>query len=281
MNDVYLITNTVNGKQYVGVTRRGVDARFREHVLESNAGSSTILHNAIRKYGADHFTVMVLESNIPDDQAAEREQHYIREYQTFYPNRTGYNMTEGGGGVVGYHHTAATKAKVSERLKGHKFPESRNKKIQAAMTGREYKDEWRQALSESRMGRFTAEDNPFFGKHHTEVTKSAISAANSKHEVVQLDAGTRDEIRSFANANKAGEWVVAHKLSTAQPLTCSGRIGEVCRSKNNRCTAYGYGWAFRESLSTNCRAEDELPLKAQSTLLEQGDDIVSATGNSR
>ena len=65
MNDVYLITNTVNGKQCVGVTRSGVDALFREHVLEANAGSSTILHNAVRKYGADHFTVMVLESNIP------------------------------------------------------------------------------------------------------------------------------------------------------------------------------------------------------------------------
>ena len=245
MYEVYLITNNINGKFYVGVTCRGHQERFKEHILDAMNGSSTALHQAIRKYGPSQFSICVLESDVPDNLVDEREMYYIKQYNTFSSN-SGYNMTEGGGGMVGYKHTDEAKAKISAKLLGHKFPESRNQKIKQAMTGREYKPEWSAALSAARVGKFTKEDNSFYGKHHTDKTKSMISDANTKHRVLQLDKITREVIHLFKNTGEAGKWVVENGYSTAKPTTCEGRIGEVCRNGNNLSTAYGFGWKFDE-----------------------------------
>ena len=42
MYDVYLITNRINGKRYVGITCRGYQARFQEHINEAMNGSKTM-----------------------------------------------------------------------------------------------------------------------------------------------------------------------------------------------------------------------------------------------
>lgn len=246
MNQVYLITNRVNGKRYVGITCRSYFDRFKEHVHEALNGSTSMLHAAMRKYGPDRFDVILLESNIPDSEIEAREQHYIKLYNTFYTSRIGYNMTEGGGGMCGYKHTEDAKAKISKALTGHVFDESRNQKIQSAMIGREYKPEWRAALSKSRKGRFKGQDNPFYGKQHTSSAKDAVSRANSKHSVLQIDPTTREVLNVFRNCSAAGEYVVSSSLTTAEPSTCGGRIGEVCRKGNPQSTAYGYHWEFGE-----------------------------------
>ena len=246
MNEVYLITNRVNGKRYVGITCRGYQERFKEHIHEALNGSTTILHNAIRKYGVDNFDLILLESDVPDELIGKREQHYIALYNTFYSSGIGYNMTEGGGGMSGYKHTEDAKNKISESLQGHQFPQSRNKKIQEAMTGREYKPEWRAALSQARLGRFTKEENPFYGKHHSEKTKQRVSDANTKHAVLQLDPISHELLQRFKNPKAAGEFIVASGYTKAHPNTCGGRISEVCRSGKLSCTAYGFSWKFEE-----------------------------------
>lgn len=246
MNEVYLITNRVNGKRYVGITCRGYQERFKEHVNEAMNGSTTILHNAIRKYGVDKFDLMILESNIEDTDIGNKEQYYIELYNTFYSSGIGYNMTEGGGGMSGYRHTEEAKQKISDSLKGRKYSEIRNKKIQEAMTGREYKPEWREALSQSRLGRFKGNENPFYGKQHSEETKKRVSEANTKHHVLQIDKSTDEVLRKFHNPKHAGTWIVENGHSSGHPDTCGGRISEVCRNANKACTAYGFKWRFEE-----------------------------------
>lgn len=59
-------------------------------------------------------------------------------------------------------------------------------------------------------------------------------------------------------------------------LTSNVEVNPVPSLRNMDSSGYS-----KKGQSTNRRAEGELPLEAQSTLLEQGDDIVSATGNSR
>ena len=80
-NDVYLITNTVNGKKYVGVTKHGYQFRFHQHILESRANHhNSILHKAIVKYGEDKFIVEPLEVDVPDELLKEKEKYYIKLY---------------------------------------------------------------------------------------------------------------------------------------------------------------------------------------------------------
>lgn len=243
MYEVYLVTNLINGKRYVGITSQGVEERFKQHMWDAHKGSKTLFHNAIRKYGVENFKLETLESNIPDDLAGEREQHYIKAYDSYYPSRKGYNMTEGGNGTVGYIFTEADRAKLSEANKGRKFSEERNQRIREMMTGREYKQEWKDALSQSRLGRFTKQDNPFYGKHHSEATKQTIRENNSGDKVLQLD-NEGNVIQEFFNLMDAGRWA-SENVSKAKYTTCATRIREVCNNSNKKCTAYGYRWQFK------------------------------------
>lgn len=243
MYEAYLVTNLINGKHYVGITSQGVEERFKQHLWDAHRGSKTIFHNAIRKYGIENFKLETLESNISNDIAGEREQYYIKAYDSYYLSRKGYNMTEGGNGTVGYIFTDEDKAKISEANKGRKFSEERNQRIREIMTGREYKPEWKAALSQSRLGRFTKQDNPFYGKHHTDTTKQTIRENNSGDKVLQLDK-EGNIVQEFFNLMDAGRWAAEH-ASKAKYTTCATRIREVCCSSNKKCTAYGYRWQFK------------------------------------
>ena len=43
---IYVITNLVNGKQYVGQTSRSIEVRFEEHCYDNRSTSS--IHKAIK-----------------------------------------------------------------------------------------------------------------------------------------------------------------------------------------------------------------------------------------
>lgn len=243
MYEVYLVTNLINGKYYVGITSQGVEERFKGHLWDAHRGSKTIFHSALRKYGVENFKLEVLESDIPQELAEERERYYIKAYDSYYPSRKGYNMTEGGNGTIGYIFTEEARQKISDAHRGRKFSAERNEHIRQIMTGREYKPEWRESLSQARLGRFTKEDNPFYGKHHTEATKQAIRENNSGDKVLQLDLGG-NVVNEFFNLMDAGRWASEH-VSKAKYTTCATRIREVCVSANKKCTAYGYRWQLK------------------------------------
>lgn len=123
---IYIITNTVNGKQYVGQTIKTVAFRFGIHKSHARNGKKYAIHCAIRKYGEDNFIIEELENLDTYDQPIldAREQHWVALYNTY--NR-GYNMTIGGGGTTGVtgnpswtkgkKRSNATKEKIRQTLK--------------------------------------------------------------------------------------------------------------------------------------------------------------------
>ena len=249
MYEVYLITNQVNGRQYVGAAKHGHEVRLHEHCRDAHREHSN-LHEDILKFGSDAFITQLLEGDIPDDKWQERERYYIKKYNTYYgDNPEGYNMTRGGLGTDGYIFTKADRDKMSAASKGRTFAPERNQHLREIMTGREYKQEWKDALSAARLGRFTKEENPFFGKHHSDATKQIIREHNSGDPVLQIDS-SGNVVAEFFNLMDAGRWA-AENASSAKYTTCATRIREVCMSSNPKCTAYGYHWKLKESLSTN------------------------------
>lgn len=90
---IYSITNLVNEKQYIGLTRYANPYdRWKKHLDKSKYNAEHPIHRAISKYGSDNFKFRVLEE-CSDDKVEEREIYYIEKFNTFYE---GYNATLGG-----------------------------------------------------------------------------------------------------------------------------------------------------------------------------------------
>lgn len=95
---VYKITNNINGKSYIGITSRTLTIRWHQHIYDATNEYRDAydgkFQRAIRKYGAENFTVEVLEDNITDRKVLEQKEiEYIALYNTYY---NGYNSTFGG-----------------------------------------------------------------------------------------------------------------------------------------------------------------------------------------
>lgn len=99
---IYIYTNKINGHQYIGQTNN-LQNRFRGHKSDSfNPNSHSYnypLHNAIRKYGLENFSFEVLESNLTQEQANEREKYWIAEKKS-HISYGGYNISFGGEGYL-------------------------------------------------------------------------------------------------------------------------------------------------------------------------------------
>jgi group I intron endonuclease len=84
---IYLITNTVNGKRYIGKTTQTVEQRWYQHCKNAEYGHTTYLYKAIRKYGKDNFIVEKLCEGLDDE-----------EVMLISDLKPEYNMTVGGDG---------------------------------------------------------------------------------------------------------------------------------------------------------------------------------------
>lgn len=104
MGYIYKITNTENGKIYIGQTRKSVQKRWTHHVTcaknTSNKDYNIPFHNAIRKYGRDAFRVDTIEE-CDNSLLNDREIHWIAQLKS-HDREKGYNLSLGGLGYSQY-----------------------------------------------------------------------------------------------------------------------------------------------------------------------------------
>ena len=109
-----------NDKVYIGLTI-SLQQRKSVHKWKANTGNTTYLYNALRKYNmVDTFELIVIDTADTEEELCEKEIGYILMYNSL-DKEYGYNMTYGGEGVNGYHHTEDNREKMSElKMKYHK-----------------------------------------------------------------------------------------------------------------------------------------------------------------
>jgi len=254
---IYLITNLVNNKKYVGQTKQGrAERRWQEHFVYT-VNDSKVLHNAIRKYGAENFEFKLIETDILEELIDEREQYYIKYYNTFYLNGQGYNMTEGGQGIHGYMHTEETKQRIKEsnltawqRLKKEEPERYAQLCINRglAIKGKPKSDEHKAKLSIAASKR-TGDKNSFYGKHFSEESKELLRATKAKHlsPINAYDLNTGKLWKTFRFASEA-----VQELSLQD--SANTRILLVCKEQKGH--AYGYIWRYKTDFDLA-----ELPLE--------------------
>lgn len=148
---IYVITNKINGKQYVGQTVQQMEARWSMH--KSGSSGCVGLKAAFEKYGSDNFTIEKICDVNSLEELSKMERKFIKELSSMSPN--GYNLTTGGEQAI---FSEATRKKMSESGKNR----------------RPISDSTRKKLSERQMGA----KNPNFGKKFTEEHRKKLSMAH-------------------------------------------------------------------------------------------------------
>ena len=115
-NYVYLTTNILNGKQYVG-------SHSTDNVDDDYLGSGRYFARALKKEGKQNFRREVLEECENILEARKLEEPYIKKYNTLFPG--GYNLSPTGGCEKGYSgcFSSETKVKMSKWQKGKTYEE--------------------------------------------------------------------------------------------------------------------------------------------------------------
>ena len=107
-----------NGKYYIGLTTTSLEQRKQQHKYCAKRGETLCLYNALRKYDmVDTFELIEIDKADSLEELCEMEIRYIIEYNSYYTNGNGYNMTKGGEGASGYIFTEEDKQKQSEKTK--------------------------------------------------------------------------------------------------------------------------------------------------------------------
>jgi group I intron endonuclease len=95
--DVYIITNLINNKKYVGITNN-YKARWKYHRrnrVETSKEYHKVLYKAFRKYGFDNFSFELVKQALSEEEGKTLEIQLIKDLKTL-SHEHGYNVTEGG-----------------------------------------------------------------------------------------------------------------------------------------------------------------------------------------
>jgi hypothetical protein len=87
-NYVYITTNLINGKQYVG-------DHSTDNLDDGYMGSGNLIREAFKKYGKQNFKKQILQEFKNKRESFATQEKYINEYNTLAPN--GYNLHRKGG----------------------------------------------------------------------------------------------------------------------------------------------------------------------------------------
>ena len=274
---IYLITNIVNNKVYVGQAQN-LYVRTRQHVLYEK---NPLLKKAFKKYGIDKFTIDVLEQ-CETDKLDEREQYWMDYYEVIDKNK-GYNICPVAGSTrglkksqeerekmskrasqrigksnpfYGKHHSDdakekirqkkigqvvsdETKRKISQRHTGEKFSEERKMAISKALKGKDKTKEHGKHISESKMGSTLSEEHKasISKTIREKIDKGEIDYSDRYRKVNQIDKKTNEVLNTFESISEVAKYLGRKDAN---------HVSDVCKHKPNHNTAYGYKWEYAD-----------------------------------
>lgn len=232
---VYIHTNLVNGKKYVGITSCKPEVRWKKGYGYSE---KLPIGRAFRKYGWDAFSHEIVYEGLTELEAKEIEIRLISELNTQDP-KFGYNICSGGDGVTGWHPTEETKKKISDAMKGRSGSKNSNfghkwsdeMKAAASDRSKNMLQETRDLISQAAKKRI-GELNPFYGKHHNDETKKMLS------DYAKNRVGDK-------NGNFGHKWTeemksVARERSKNMPQEARKKISEAAKKRSGELNSF-YG----------------------------------------
>lgn len=149
---IYLVTNKLDGKRYIGKTSKTLEFRWQQHCRLAKQDSKTYLHRAIKKHGRDNFIVEKLCEGLDNEEII-----MIKELEPEY------NMTLGGdGGDTSNSPNYKMSIIMRKSFKGSNNPMYGRRGINNPKFGKKYGK--KPNISKSKMKKLVTSDNQtFFG----------------------------------------------------------------------------------------------------------------------
>lgn len=222
---VYLTTNLVNGKQYIGKHKGRLDDDYY--------GSGILITLAIQKYTKKNFKKEILCICQSEEEVNKQEEYFISKYNAVADPHF-YNISKGGGNITKEYSIEQRKIinqKISIKNSGenhhmydkHHTEETKQKLKEASLRY------WTKEKRKERSEQYQGVNNPMYGKHHTQEAIDKINK-DRKIKIYQLDKNNEQIINQYESIRDAERALnVSH-----------GLIGKVL-NKDNR-SAYGYKW---------------------------------------
>lgn len=196
---IYLTTNKINGKTYVGQHRY-------EKLYDGYIGSGALIKKAIKKYGKENFDIEYLETDLTEDEVDWWEQWYIEVLNPYY------NISRGGQGVR-YRQTVTAQESLIKNAESNKRkwedPEYRawmmEKRVKRRGVPLPKSEEAIKHIKESiqrrkELGTYT---NGHKGRHCSEETKRKIAEAQKGRKKPHKGIPRSEECRrKIAEANR-------------------------------------------------------------------------------
>ena len=225
---VYIHKNKITNEMYIGQTCQKPEKRW-----DNGKGyvTSPKFYNAILKYGWENFEHIIVKSGLSQQEANVLEESLIKTHKT---QEFGYNIQFGGN--------------------NHKLSEETKRKIGEAnkisLKGNTWSDEQRELMSKM----FSGENNPFYGKTHSEETKQKISSAlKGKHKGEKHPfygkTHSQDSLNKMSQNRRGKGGKKVKCINTGEIFECmmdaarwcglstSCSIGQVCNKTNKQKSA--------------------------------------------
>ncbi len=188
---IYQTTNLINGKTYVGQSKRQIE------LSKEYLGSGNILKSAVKKYGKENFKKEILCECISEEELNSQERFFIRKL------KPEYNISPGGqnGFKLG-----KDNPNVKVRKIGKLNP----------FFGRKHTKKTKEKIARKNK-RFAGKSNPNYGKKWSEEQKQEASVRqkdNHKHLRGDASPSKRKSVRKLLSKTKLGilnpnakEWI--------------------------------------------------------------------------
>lgn len=265
---IYVTTNLINGKMYVGQRKiNKKDSHWKTYL-----GSGKILKNAIKKYGKENFDRKIIAIAFDKNELNWLEYFYTRRFDCVDSN-VWYNIIYGGkcgGGMKGRKFTEEHIKKLSESKKGEKNPNY----------GKKYTEKELKELSERMSGNRNpmygkeGEKSPNYGKKHSKETKQKMREAalgEKNHNYGKSPSKeTKEKYQKYLelNGNPNNKIVLQYSLNgdfikKYENATIAAKENNINHSQICGCcreelkSAGGYQWKY------NNKNDNKIPLKIE------------------
>ncbi len=239
---IYIITNDVNDKVYIGQTTKTLEERIQGHRNSMVTGVTTHIYNAMRKYGWDKFHFRQIATADSQEDLDYLEQYYIAKYDSV---RNGYNMALGGS--TNTMDSPIVRAKHDAKMRSPEIRKQISESMKASYAKRGGPTrEHRNHLSESRKALYASERGEEVRQKFREsfrLSPEHFKALNdAKNKAVYCVDISGSKVAEFQRVKDAAQWWYDQGYKVKDVTQLSDKIRE--SYKQDRYIK-GLKWIYR------------------------------------